>query len=59
MWGNDLGPYEQEAALKGASKIIPGNRRTNQKTRTNLMSMSYSLSMEVIPEPTTVERKLD
>lgn len=53
------GPYEQQAALKGASKILPGNRRTNQETRTNLMSMSHSFSMEVLPEPTIVERKVD
>lgn len=56
MWGAmTWGPYEQEAALKGASTILPGNSRTNQETRTNLTSMSYSLSMEII----TVQRKVD
>lgn len=43
------GPYEQEAALKGASEIIPVNRRSSQETRTNFTSMSYSLPLKVIP----------
>lgn len=53
------GPYEQEAALKEASEIIPGNRRSSQETRTNLMSMIYSLSLEVKPEPIIVQEIVD
>lgn len=53
------GPYEQEAALKEASEIIPGNRRGSQETRTNLMSMIYSLSLEVKPELIIVQEIVD
>lgn len=33
---------------KGLPKVLPGNRRTNQETRTTPMSMSSPSSMEEI-----------